>query len=91
MIIIDASVVYDSFDDNRLLRQIIEAPQAIKAPKLIIREILGLRGQIEKDYNLSHKQFDFIWKTLSQKTNIEDVNQFYRSQSEKIITELNLI
>jgi len=63
MIIIDASVVFDSFGDPHLLRKILSFPRTIKAPEYLAQEILNLKGRIMREFRLSSKKFDSRWKT----------------------------
>jgi len=53
MIVIDASVIYDSYGDESLQRRIFSCNQPLKAPLLLLQEIWNFKGRIMDEFNIT--------------------------------------
>jgi predicted nucleic acid-binding protein len=97
MIIIDASVVCDSFRKSKLFKQILNVQGTVKAPEILIQEVLAQRSQISKgdtedpqNVKLSKSFFDAKWKALLSRIQIEAVTTTEIKVAEQIIKDLDL-
>lgn len=90
MIIIDASIIYDAFNDEHLLTSIITLPKSIKAPTFLLKEILGFKKLVISDYSISSKKFDKVMKAIENKVVFEEIQEQERQVARKILASLSL-
>ena len=90
MIVIDASVVHESFGNQATRAKILHFPRTIKAPEYLAQEILGLKGQIMREFGISSKKFDSRWKALLKKIVFEDAQPKYVGEAFRILNILRL-
>lgn len=90
MIVIDASTVCDAFGDEALKNNILSFPKPLKAPKLLINEVVTKKAAVMEEFKISHNNFKNSWKSLLGKIVFEDPADDDQRFAKEIIEILKL-
>ena len=85
MIIIDASTVFDAFDDEYLRSKILGITKPLRAPELLVKEVNNHKSYLMEWSQLSHQEFENRWQAFLRKIVIDDPNESHIARALVII------